>query len=452
MIVVQEAAAAAHGDEPRIPDLGKDHGPDRTTRDHRGVPGRTGRAYNSGMRRAPAPVRGALSTILAACAVALLAVLVLAPTVLADDRDPRCGDWERHGVPPGTNMALMCPGGGGVGLGDIQLGDEPLVPYIVGLLVVAVVLGGFGLVAMRLLATPKRPLRPDDLWPCAACGTANLPTRTSCHACQSPARGRRCIRGDAARVRLDEHDRPARVPGSPVPASPCAAGRRARRAGRAPGCGRRRGGARAGAHAATAAVARPTTPPSPSSTRRSHPWSARRRPGRCARSRGLPVDDGRPRRARRSDWTRRRATAASRRGVVAVAGYLGLDAIPDDCRDTRLGIVRAVLRADRPCWRRLPGTAPRTPDRMTPGFHLHPQFPVGVRDALAVRVRGDLRRRRGRRRSCILGRFGDDRAEPCVPGGRHCGQELVVERVAWVDGIEYPTDRDGRSRSPMTPA
>jgi len=150
------------------------------------VPGRTGRAYNSGMRRAPAPVRGALSTILAACAVALLAVLVLAPTVLADDRDPRCGDWERHGVPPGTNMALMCPGGGGVGLGDIQLGDEPLVPYIVGLLVVAVVLGGFGLVAMRLLASPKRPLRPDDLWPCAACGTANLPTRRSCHACQSP--------------------------------------------------------------------------------------------------------------------------------------------------------------------------------------------------------------------------------------------------------------------------
>ena len=67
-------------------------------------------------------------------------------------------------------MAPMCPGGGGVGLGDIQLGDEPLVPYIVGLLVVAVVLGGFGLVAMRLLATPNAPLRPDDLWPCAAWG------------------------------------------------------------------------------------------------------------------------------------------------------------------------------------------------------------------------------------------------------------------------------------------
>ena len=110
VIVVLEAAAATHGDEPRIPDLREDHGPDRTTRDHRGVPGRTGRAYNSGMRRAPAPVRGALSTILAACAVALLVALVLAPTVLADDRDPRCGDWERHGVPPGHQHGADVPG------------------------------------------------------------------------------------------------------------------------------------------------------------------------------------------------------------------------------------------------------------------------------------------------------------------------------------------------------
>jgi hypothetical protein len=39
----------------------------------------------------------------------------------------------------------------------------------------------------------------------------------------------------------------------------------------------------------------------------------------------------------------------------------------------------------------------------------------------------------------LLARFSDPRAEPCVPAGRHCGQELVVERVAWVDGVEYPT-------------
>ena len=39
----------------------------------------------------------------------------------------------------------------------------------------------------------------------------------------------------------------------------------------------------------------------------------------------------------------------------------------------------------------------------------------------------------------VLGRFSDPRASPCEPGGRHCGLELVVEQVAWVDGTAYPT-------------
>ena len=136
------------------------------------------------MRRLAAPVRGAFRSIVPALAVAMLLALALTPAVLADDRDPRCADWEQHGAPPGVDMAVMCPGG--IALGDVPLGDEPLVPYIVGLLVMAVVLGAFGLVAMRLLAKPKPAVRPADLWPCPACGTPNRPSRSSCYACQAP--------------------------------------------------------------------------------------------------------------------------------------------------------------------------------------------------------------------------------------------------------------------------
>jgi hypothetical protein len=72
------------------------------------------------------------------------------------------------------------------------------------------------------------------------------------------------------------------------------------------------------------------------------------------------------------------------------------------------------------------------------GFHLHPQFPVGVRvpsQASFVALSPSTRTPP----VILLARFSDPRAETCVPEGRHCGQELVVERVAWVDGNEYPT-------------
>ncbi|HEY3336476.1 MAG TPA: zinc finger Ran-binding domain-containing protein [Candidatus Limnocylindrales bacterium] len=134
------------------------------------------------MRRLAAPVRGAMSTIGPVLAGALLLALVLAPAVLADDNDPRCADWKRNGAPPGVDMAVMCPGSG-LAIGDLPLGEEPLVPYIVGLLVMAVVLGAVGLLAMRLTARPRRGLRPDDLWSCPACGTTNQPSRASCYAC-----------------------------------------------------------------------------------------------------------------------------------------------------------------------------------------------------------------------------------------------------------------------------
>jgi hypothetical protein len=34
----------------------------------------------------------------------------------------------------------------------------------------------------------------------------------------------------------------------------------------------------------------------------------------------------------------------------------------------------------------------------------------------------------------VIGRFDDPRARPCVRPGRHCGEELVAERLAWADG------------------
>ena len=111
--------------------------------------------------------------------------------------------------------------------------------------------------------------------------------------------------------------------------------------------------------------------------------------------------------------------------------------IPDACGvDSRLGIFGAfcerigVLGEDP--W---DGAAPNAPD--APGFHLHPQFPVGVRlPSQATYVA--LSPSTATPPVVIIGRFNDARARPCEPAGRHCGLELVVEQVAWVDGSIYP--------------
>ena len=125
------------------------------------------------------------------------------------------------------------------------------------------------------------------------------------------------------------------------------------------------------------------------------------------------------------------------RGLVAVGGYLGLDALPDTCVDGRLGIFgpfceRIAVLGEDPWY----GATNNGPD--APGFHLHPQFPVGVRmpsQATNVAISPST----ATPPVVIIGRFNDSRARPCEPAGRHCGLELVVERVAWVDGTAYPT-------------
>ena len=135
-------------------------------------------------------------------------------------------------------------------------------------------------------------------------------------------------------------------------------------------------------------------------------------------------------------WTVEARNRGLARGVVAVAGYLGLDEIPALCRDRVLGVFGAF------CWRvavlgQQPwyGATHNAPD--APGFHLHPQFPPAVRvpsQASFVALSPST----ATPAVILLARFSDSRAEECIPYGRHCGQELVVERVAWVDGTEYP--------------
>lgn len=135
-------------------------------------------------------------------------------------------------------------------------------------------------------------------------------------------------------------------------------------------------------------------------------------------------------------WTLEARNRGLARGLIAVAGYLGLDTIPAGCRDAQLGVFGAfcsrvgVLGEDP--WYGATNTGPEPP-----GFHLHPQFLPGVRipsQATFVALSPSTQTPP----VIVLGRFNDDRAATCVPGGRHCGQEFVVERVAWVDGAEYP--------------
>jgi hypothetical protein len=137
-------------------------------------------------------------------------------------------------------------------------------------------------------------------------------------------------------------------------------------------------------------------------------------------------------------WTLEARNRGIARGVVAVAGYLGLDSLPDGCGDDpRLGIFgpfceRIAVLAEDPWY----GATHNAPD--VAGFHLHPQFPVAVRmPSQATNVA--LSASTSSPAVVVLGRFSDPRASPCEPGGRHCGLELVVEQVAWVDGTEYPT-------------
>ena len=134
------------------------------------------------MSRLRGPLRAALLILLAL----LIAFGAAAPAFAADVRDPRCEDWEAALTPPpGIDMTVLCPPAEGR-TEAVDLDDEPLLPYVVGLVVMAIVLGVFGVVAMRMSAPRKpRPRPAADWWACPACGLRNRPDRASCFGCQA---------------------------------------------------------------------------------------------------------------------------------------------------------------------------------------------------------------------------------------------------------------------------
>ena len=96
--------------------------------------------------------------------VAWLLVLAPAPAALADD--------------PTTEPGFATEA--------VNLGAEPLVPYIVALLVTSAGLTIVGLVAIQVNRKPTeaaRRRRRAAWWPCPACATSNAGDRDTCFAC-----------------------------------------------------------------------------------------------------------------------------------------------------------------------------------------------------------------------------------------------------------------------------
>lgn len=138
------------------------------------------RAYNRAMRR-----------LLALVAAAWL-VLALAPAALADD--PRCADWEQHGARAGIDLRLVCTAnqviGAYTGQADADVNSEPLLPYVVGLLVTGLGLAMVGVVATKVVGRKAgrrlAPERPDAWWVCPSCQSVNAEGRPACYACHAP--------------------------------------------------------------------------------------------------------------------------------------------------------------------------------------------------------------------------------------------------------------------------
>lgn len=123
-------------------------------------------------------------------------------------------------------------------------------------------------------------------------------------------------------------------------------------------------------------------------------------------------------------------------GVVAVAGYLSLRPGSATCSAPPPPLARLDATCDRFGFLADMPESPYLDQAGAPrwrGPHLHPQFPPGTRipEQAAVDASDPSAPPPA---VVVLGRFDDPRANPCRPGSRHCGEEFVVERVAWVDG------------------
>lgn len=103
-----------------------------------------------------------------AAALVLLLLVAIAPAVLA--ADPTSD--------PGPRTV------------EVDLGAEPLLPYIAALLVTSVALMIVGFVAMQVNRRPTpgaRRLGRRAWWTCTACSMVNSADRSTCFSCETPA-------------------------------------------------------------------------------------------------------------------------------------------------------------------------------------------------------------------------------------------------------------------------
>jgi hypothetical protein len=124
---------------------------------------------------------------------------------------------------------------------------------------------------------------------------------------------------------------------------------------------------------------------------------------------------------------------------VAIAGYLSIPGLPPECADGHLGPfdgtceLRTIL-ADSPAVESSPSTPGVSVRGM--GSHLHPRMLPGVRLPYDV---ADTPSGDGEPVPVIvIGRFTDADRDTCASEGRHCGEAFAVERIAWVNGDDYP--------------
>ncbi len=69
---------------------------------------------------------------------------------------------------------------------DVVLGTDPLLPYVVALLVMSAVLMVVGAIAIVVNRRPSRPAGERGQpawWACASCGTTNVDDREACFSC-----------------------------------------------------------------------------------------------------------------------------------------------------------------------------------------------------------------------------------------------------------------------------
>jgi hypothetical protein len=112
---------------------------------------------------------------------------------------------------------------------------------------------------------------------------------------------------------------------------------------------------------------------------------------------------------------------------------LGTGAAGEPPRPALPGLLKLDPRSREADFCRRAAVLRSSPDATWREPHLHPQFLPGLSLAALPEDPG------GGVPVVLIGHFRDGRTLGCVPDGRNCGHELVVDRVAWADGRELPS-------------